>query len=132
MQHKGVSVAAVVDEYGGTTGIVTIEDVLEEVVGEIEDEYDSKEEPYRKLSETIYLFNGRTEVDVINEIFPWNLPKEKYETLGGLVMHLMGKIPRVGEEVTLPNLTLRVFGADTRSVKEVLVILQNPAERTQP
>jgi CBS domain containing-hemolysin-like protein len=129
MQQRGVSVAAVVDEYGGTTGIVTMEDVLEEVVGEIEDEYDSKEQLYWKLSDTMYLFSGRMEVDVINEMFPWNLPKEGYETLGGLVMHQSGKIPRTGEEVALPNLTLRVARGDTRSVKEVLVILKSPMEK---
>lgn len=129
MQQGEVSVASVVDEYGGTTGIVTTEDVLEEVVGEIEDEYDSKEQLYWKLSDTMYLFNARMEVDVINEMFPWNLPKEGYETLGGLVMHRTGKIPRAGEETALPNLTLRVARADTRSVKEVLVILNSPVEK---
>ena len=129
MQQKGVSLAVVVDEYGGTSGIVTIEDVLEEVVGEIEDEYDAQEEIYRKLSDTMYAFNARAEIDLINEIFPWQLPKGEYETLAGLLMHLMGKIPRPGEEAALPNCTLRVSRADMRSVKEVLVIVRNPGEK---
>jgi putative hemolysin len=121
MQRRGVNMAVVVDEHGGAVGIVTVEDLLEEIVGEIEDEYDQREVLYETLADGQVRIEGGMEVDRLNEIFPWRLPEGDYETIAGLVTTHLGRIPRSGERLRLSNLVIEVSRADARAVRAVIV-----------
>jgi CBS domain containing-hemolysin-like protein len=121
LEKNREGMGVVVDEYGGAVGIITIEDILEEIVGEIEDEYDVKEELYRKIGEKKYIVNVRMEVDKINEILDLNLPKGDYETLGGFILERMGKIPKVGEVLRYNNITFIIKKGTNRFISEVIV-----------
>lgn len=121
LQVEGINLAVVVDEYGGAVGIVSIEDILEEVVGEIEDEFDEEEDPVRELGPDAWIVDGRAEIERLNERFPWRLPEGEYETIGGLLLARLARIPSEGETLTLRNLLLRVAKASPRSVDEVAV-----------
>jgi CBS domain containing-hemolysin-like protein len=116
------SLAVVVDEFGGVTGIVTAEDVVEEVVGEIEDEYDRRMEYYKKVSEDEYLVPGRMEVARLAEELGVRLPEGEYSTVGGFLTSLAGRIPSAGEEFPVPGARLRVEAASERAVLEVRVL----------
>ena len=92
---KRKSMAVVLDEYGGTSGLMTVEDIVEELFGEIEDEHDTTDLKEEQIDETHYLFSARLEVDYINENYKLNLPTtDDYETLGGMLVHQMGEIPK--------------------------------------
>jgi CBS domain containing-hemolysin-like protein len=121
MQTTRHHLALVVDEYGGTDGLVTIEDLVEQVVGEIEDEYDVREVLYEQLQDGDVRVEGGMEIVRLNEIFPWRLPEGDYETVAGLVVTRLGRIPRAGVRVRLPNVTIEVTRADARAVREVIV-----------
>ncbi len=123
MQRDHEFMAAVVDEYGGAVGIVTIEDILEEIVGEIRDEYDIEQPLYRKIGPRSYLINARMEIDHINEQLKLRLPKDDYETLGGFMLDRLGRVPHTGESFRLQGITFEVRKADDRSVQEVLITL---------
>ena len=128
-QEEGTSFAVVVDEYGGVTGIVTAEDVVEEVVGEIEDEYDRGMEYYKKISSSEFLVPGRLEVSRFEEEVRISLPKGDYSTLGGMLISLAERIPAEGESFTVPGAEFTVAAASERAVKEVRVRLTGqPAE----
>ncbi len=101
-----IHMAIVLDEYGGTSGLVTIEDLLEEIVGEIFDEYDSAMELYENLGDGRYVFDARISIDDINELLGTRLPAHQWDTLGGLMYNLMGKIPKQGESVTFEGMRL--------------------------
>lgn len=101
---KRKSIAVVLDEYGGTSGIMTVEDIVEELFGEIEDEHDSTDLREEQVDETHFLFSARLEVDYINENYKLNLPvTDDYETLGGMLVHQMGEIPEKESEITMDN-----------------------------
>ncbi len=119
MQRQGMHLAVVVDEYGGAVGIVTIEDLLEEIVGEITDEFDQEVAPYKKLGEAHYLISARTEIKVLNEVLHLDLPPGDYETLGGFLIAQLGELPRAGEHLRYRNLKFTVRQAEARAVKEV-------------
>ncbi len=121
MQRRGINMAVVVDEYGGTVGIVTIEDLLEEIVGEIEDEYDQREVLYQALPDGAVQVEGAMKIGRLNELFPWELPDGEYETIAGLVVTHLGRIPRPGARLKLANLTVEVTVADARAVRRVIV-----------
>lgn len=108
--------ALVVDEFGGTSGIVTIEDVLEEIVGEIEDEHDNTEFIEKKLSEKEFLFSGRLEIDYVNEEYGLSLPEaDDYETLAGLVFSIQGSIPKINESIEIGDYIIKsIKVSDTR------------------
>ncbi|HEU5359824.1 MAG TPA: hemolysin family protein [Candidatus Deferrimicrobiaceae bacterium] len=122
-QEAGTSFAVVVDEYGGVSGIVTAEDVVEEVVGEIEDEYDRGIEYYRKTASGEFLVPGRMEVGRFEEAMGVSLPKGDYSTVGGMLISLAGRIPAEGESFTVPGAEFTVSAASERAVKEVRVRL---------
>jgi CBS domain containing-hemolysin-like protein len=106
-QHKSISV--VIDEYGGISGIVTVEDIVEELFGEIEDEYDVVDHIEKQLDENTYDFSARLEVDYLNQKYNLSLPEsEFYETLGGLIAYNLGQIPNQDEKVEVPPYTLRI------------------------
>lgn len=122
-QEAGTSFAVVVDEYGGVTGIVTAEDVVEEVVGEIEDEYDRGMEYYKKTPSGEFLVPGRMEVGRFEEEMGISLPEGDYSTLGGMLISLAGRIPSEGEAFSVPGAEFTVAAATERAVKEVRVRL---------
>jgi len=122
LQKTKVHLAIVVDEYGGTAGIVTIEDILEEIVGEIQDEYDTGEEPLsQKLSDTEFVFNARATIVEVNETMELNLPDES-DTLGGLVLLHLEKMPKVGDLVRVNEITFTVTAMTGRRIKQVRVL----------
>ena len=119
MQRQGIHLAAVVDEYGGAVGIVTIEDLLEEIVGEISDEFDQEVAPFKKLGEDHYLISAKTEIKALNETLHLELPTGDYETLAGFLISELGDLPRAGEQLQYRNLKFTVRQAEARAVKEV-------------
>jgi putative hemolysin len=125
MQRNQETLAAVVDEYGGAVGIVTVEDILEEVVGEIDDEYDIQESLFRRLGPRKFWVNARMEIDHLNEILKLGLPKGDYETLGGFILEQLGRVPLSGEVFRYKKMLFEVLKADERSVREVLVTLRD-------
>jgi signal transduction histidine kinase len=120
-QEAGTSFAIVVDEYGGVTGIVTAEDIVEEVVGEIEDEYDRRMEYYKKTPSGEFLVPGRMEVARFEEEMGIALPEGDYSTLGGMLISLAERIPSKGESFSVPGAEFTVTAATERAVKEVRV-----------
>jgi len=110
--------AIVVDEYGGTAGLVTIEDVLEQIVGDIEDEHDVEEEADIRTSDKgTYLVKALTPIDDFNEFFKSDFSDEEFDTLGGIVMQKFGHLPRRGESVVLDGLEFTVINADNRRIR---------------
>jgi CBS domain containing-hemolysin-like protein len=126
------SFAVVVDEFGGVTGLVTAEDVVEEVVGEIEDEYDRRMEYYTKVSEAEFLVPGRLEVGRFAEEIGVRLPAGDYATVGGFLTDLAGRIPSVGETFEVPGAVLAVTSASERAVLEVRVLRVTAGEHGVP
>jgi magnesium and cobalt transporter len=127
MQKSRVHLAVAVDEYGGATGIVTLEDVVEQIVGEIEDEHDRTPASVERLRDGSYWVAARMNIDELNEALDWTLPKRDYETIAGLVLSTLGRIPRTGEEFTLPGYTITVLEADNRRVIAVKIAATRPA-----
>ncbi len=124
-QRRKVHLAIVLDEYGGTAGLVTIEDLLEEIVGEIQDEYDVEEPLVEKLDDDRARIDGRADIADLLEIWDLKLTledEEEYDTVGGLVYHRVGGIPQPGDEVRLDGLRLTVETTDGRRVAKVLVV----------
>ncbi|MCC6690051.1 MAG: HlyC/CorC family transporter [Bacteroidia bacterium] len=119
-QHK--SMAVVVDEYGGTSGILTMEDIMEEIFGEIEDEHDKEEMIEKKISDIEFLFSGRLEIDYLNEKYKLNLPSfENFETLSGLIIHLFESIPKSGQEITAANYVFKIISVGNNRVEQAMV-----------
>lgn len=114
------NIALVVDEFGGTSGMVTIEDVLEEIVGDIEDEHDTIDLIERELGNNEYVFSGRLEIDYLNEKYKLNLPEEDdYETLAGLILYYNGSIPRSNDIIRIGSITIKVLRATTTKLELV-------------
>jgi putative hemolysin len=128
LQRRKVHIAIVLDEYGGTAGLVTIEDLLEEIVGDIQDEYDVEEPMTVKLGDDEFQVDGRAAVDDLGELFGVDLSgladSEEYDTVGGLIYHRIGGVPRPGDKVELEDqaLTLTVQTTDGRRVAKVLAV----------
>jgi len=124
MRKQRVHVAIVVDEYGGTAGLVTIEDMLEEIVGEIEDEYDRVEEHIVRVSETEAVLDGRVSIDELNELFHTDIKSPDFDTVGGCVFHSLGKMPVVGDETQADGVRLRVLSIDGHRIKRIRAVLE--------
>jgi len=118
-----VHIAMVLDEYGGVVGLVTIEDLIEEIVGEIRDEYDDEEESFfKKVADNEYEVDAMTDIETINKDLELNLPiSEDYESLGGLIVTTTGKICEVGDEVQIDNIYLKVLEVDKMRVSKVFI-----------
>jgi CBS domain containing-hemolysin-like protein len=121
--RKGrMHLAIVVDEYGVTAGLVTIEDLIEEITGEILDEYDVEQETIVKLSDGEAIVYAKEDLDKINEELGLELPAEEFDSLGGLVVDLFGRVPRTGEEINFGNLKFVVQEADRRKVIKLKIV----------
>ncbi len=133
MQKKHEHMAVVVDEYGGAVGIVTMEDIGEEIVGSIDEEYNKGEKLYKKIAAGRYLINGRMKIDDLDQILLTRLPEGNYETLGGFLVQQAGRIPLRRERFEYDGTIFIVENADQKAVREVLVIFPPPLEgpRTQ-
>ena len=132
MQRARTHLVIVVDEYGGATGIVTLEDVLEQIVGAIEDEHDRTPASVERLPDGSYWVAARTNIDELNEALDWTLPKEDYETVAGLVLATLHRIPRTGEEFQVRGYTMTVLEADPRRVVAVKIAPTRPAVTEPP
>lgn len=121
LQKRKTHMAIVVDEYGGTAGLITIEDLLEEIVGEIFDEYDLEEVLVEYIDENNIRVDGKVDLDEINEILGINLPEAEYESIGGFVFNLFGKIPAPGEKIDYNNLTFTIEAVDGRRISKILI-----------
>jgi putative hemolysin len=138
LQRRKVHLAIVLDEYGGTAGLVTIEDLLEEIVGEIQDEYDVEEPMVVRLDDDRARIDGRASVDELGEL--WDdldidallEDREEYDTLGGLLFHRIGGVPKPGDQVRVGALTLTVETTDGRRAGKVLALRERPASGVDP
>jgi putative hemolysin len=131
LQRRKVHLAIVLDEYGGTAGLVTIEDLIEEIVGEIQDEYDEEEPMIVRLSDDEARVDGRAAVDDLQELFDTTFgleDEDEYDTVGGLIYHRIGGIPKPGDEVRVDGLLLTVESTDGRRVDKVLVVRMTSGE----
>ncbi|MEA3312935.1 MAG: hemolysin family protein [Caldisericota bacterium] len=124
MQTKKIQIALVFDEYGGISGIVTMEDLLEEIVGEIQDEHEKGEEIFQKIGENAYLASGTMGIDEFNEFFGKNLPSGEADTIGGIILERLGRLPHPGEEVNFDGFKLIVSKIRGRRILKVKVILK--------
>ena len=134
-QIKKIHMAVVIDEYGGTSGIITLEDVLEEIVGEITDESDEDETMFRQIDDKTYVFEGKI---LLNDFFkiinveddPFEAVRGESETLAGLILELRGEIPLKGQVITYRNFEFIIESADKRRIKEIRVEISDDYDRT--
>lgn len=125
LTKKRKSIAVVIDEYGGTSGMMTVEDIVEELFGEIEDEHDSVNLEEHKIDEFTYSLSARIEVDYLNETYKMNLPEsENYETLGGLVVHHTEGIPNQGETITVNEIEFHILETSNTKIERIEVRLK--------
>jgi magnesium and cobalt exporter, CNNM family len=127
-QRKQVQIAIVVDEYGGTAGLVTIEDLLEEIVGEIRDEYDVEMEPVVDEGNGSYVFSAKVNIDEVRECLGVTIEPEGFETVGGYVLTRVGRVPAVGEEFDVDGLHVEVLEAERRRIHKVRMRLAPEAQ----
>lgn len=127
MQADSVHIAVVVDEYGGTAGLVTLEDLLEELVGEINDEFDVDPEPVVRVGEREVLVNASLNVGHLNEELDLELPEESWDSVGGLVFGTLGRLPEIGDSVEVEGVQMFVQRVDGRRIRRVRVILPDEA-----
>jgi len=107
----------VVDEFGGTAGIITLEDILEEIFGEIDDEHDTTDHIEIKLNDKEYKFSGRLEIDYINEKYNLNFPEsDDYETLAGMILYFFQSIPKVNDEITVEPFRIKILEATNSKI----------------
>ncbi|UCE77516.1 MAG: CBS domain-containing protein [Gammaproteobacteria bacterium] len=125
--------AIVVDEYGGVAGMVTIEDVLEQIVGEIEDEHDIDEETFiRKYSDVNFTVKALTPIEDFNEYFSTEFSDEEFDTIGGLVTHKLGRLPKRGETIIIENMSFKILNADNRRIRLMKVTLLRAPDAVEP
>ena len=128
-QAKKLHVAIVVDEYGGTAGLVSLEDLLEELVGEIADEVDEPERLIQRVDATTFRVAGKLPIDDLNTATGLHLSSESYHTVGGWVLDLFGRVPRRTERAETPELSVTIEKVERTRIVEVLVSLKKPASR---
>ncbi|TWJ19262.1 hemolysin family protein [Geobacter argillaceus] len=131
-KKRRVHLAIVIDEYGGTSGLVTIEDLLEQIVGDIQDEYDLEEEWLTEGADGTVVVDARLPIEELEGHFGINVEREKFDTVGGLIFYLLGRIPCSGEEVACNGLLLTVLDADERRISKVRVVRRSVTEEATP
>lgn len=120
---KKVHIAVAIDEYGGVSGIVCLEDILEVIVGEIQDEFDEEEDNIRKIDEQHFLVDARTSIEDVNNELHLNLEDDDFETVGGLVLEIFGKIPEKGESIEIENNTFTVEEIEGHKIENISIII---------
>ena len=126
LSKKKKSIAIVLDEYGGTSGLITKEDIIEELFGEIEDEHDNVELTEEKINNREYLFSARLEIDYINETYDLNLPKEDaYETLGGFIVNFTENIPQLNEVFLINNFEITIKKVSSSKIDEIYLKIKD-------
>ena len=128
-KKKRIHIAIVIDEYGGTSGLVTIEDLLEQIVGDIQDEYDLEEEWLVEGADGAVVVDARLPIEDLEEHFGIEIERDKFDTVGGLIVHLTGRIPAAGEVVEIGAIRLTVLEADARKIKKVSI--SKPLEKAE-
>jgi len=123
-KRRHVHIAVSVDEYGGVSGIVCLEDIIEEIVGDIQDEFDNEVEDILKIDDRSYLCDGRVDIEDLNKELKLNIPEEDFDTLGGFVFDLFGKIPVKFEKVNLDNVDFIIQDMDGHKIKTVKIVLK--------
>jgi CBS domain containing-hemolysin-like protein len=132
MQSNRIHMAVVVDEYGGVAGLVTLEDIMEEIIGEVQDEYDQAEEMlYQQVTPDEYVFQGRIDLGDFNEIMGSNLSKETADTLAGFIYGEIGRVPAGGETVAVDGLNLTVEQVTGRRIRKVRACRSQPANEVE-
>jgi len=126
LKAKKTHLSIVTDEYGGAAGIITIEDIIEEIVGEIMDEHDDERSLLTVLDENSILVDARLEVEKLEEFFGIELPEGEFESVGGFVIHLLGKIPKVDERVAYKDLDMTISSADDRKINKIHIARHLP------
>jgi CBS domain containing-hemolysin-like protein len=132
MQKERVHMVIVIDEYGGTAGLCTIEDVIEEIVGEIVDEYDKEEPLVEPIDDVSMRVDGRLSIDDVNELLGAQLPDDEWDTVGGLVFGLIGRVPVTGETVRFDSLEFRTERVTGRRIQKVVITKLPPELEPQP
>jgi putative hemolysin len=124
--QKSSNIAVVVDEYGGTAGVVTIEDIIEEIFGDIEDEHDKEEWLEEKINDLEYRFSARVEIDYLNQEYQFQFKEsDEYETLGGLILHQLESIPEEGTEIDFELFKLHIEEVSDRRIEIVRLVLKD-------
>ena len=134
LKEKKTHLAIVTDEYGGTAGIITIEDIIEEIVGEILDEHDSEQTLLSILDDNSVLVDARLEVEKLEEHFGIKLPEGEFESVGGFIIHVLGKIPQTDEIIVFENLEMTIVAADMRKIDKIMIkqiTSYNPSENEE-
>lgn len=132
MRENSINISIVLDEYGSTAGIITLEDLIEEIVGEIRDEYDDDEEdPIQKLSTSEYLVDGSTRLDDINEVFGCNIESDDYDSIAGHMINVLEHIPCEGEEITEDYIRFVIDKMDKNRIDKIHVYLTTPEKNIQ-
>ena len=121
MRQKQLSIAIVVDEYGGTAGLVTIEDLLEEIVGEIRDEFDIEEQEVQPLTANDVIVDARVSIDELEDIFETQIERDDFDSVGGLIVNELGRMPSTGDHVRVNGISLKVLSVAGRRIKKVRV-----------
>lgn len=124
LRKRRLHIAIVVDEYGGTSGLVTMEDIIEEIVGEIEDEYDTEPPPILELSAGSYMVNGPVTISDLNEQLGLRIPEERFETVGGLIYDLVGSLPEKGQIVKYHNIKFVVHRVEGQRIVKVKLMVE--------
>ncbi len=130
-RKEKIHMAIILDEYGGTSGLVTIEDLLEEIVGDIQDEYDEEENWIKIIDEHEIVIDGRVDIDEINELLNINLPEEDYETISGFILSMLGYVPDDGEAIEFENLHITVEKVIRRRISKVRIKRVNTEEMVE-
>lgn len=129
-KRKHVHLAVVIDEYGGTSGLVTIEDLLEQIVGDIQDEYDQEEALFFRNADGSITADARMPVEELEEYFGVEIERDNFDSVGGLIFHLTGKIPAIGDNITGNGLSITILDADERKIIKVAIARVGTGERS--
>ncbi len=125
-QQKKMSLAVVIDEYGGTAGLITLEDIVEELFGEIRDEHDRETRVFKRVGKNTIIASGRAEIHDLNRDLGWDLPTGNYETVGGLIIEREGRIPKPGEVIQVGRYRIQVVRASPKKIQVVKILVAQP------